>query len=237
MTTSGARRWWVAVGLVLAATLVGVVVMTLRTVSFYAVQTGSMSPTIPTRSLVVVAHDEPVVGDVITYWHSGALVTHRLVAVNTNGTFETRGDANNTADAWPVHREDVVGTVVAHAPELGYAAVYLRTPAGFVSFALTLLLIGQIWSWAAAPDPVAAFLPRHAKTAGGRAPTPPGFGRVAHLRPCIVVEDGERLPGRVLAWERDGDSWRALVRHASSRRSGTSAPVERWLPRTRVEPH
>ncbi len=234
MTTSGARRWWVAVGLVLAATLVGVVVMTLRTYSFYAVQTGSMSPTIPTRSLVVVDRGEPVLGEVITYWHDGALVTHRFVAVTTNGSLVTRGDANDTADAWPVHPEDVVGTVVAHAPEVGYAAVYLRTPAGLASLVLTLLLIGQIWSWASAPDPAAAFLPRHARLPGSRAATPPGFGRVAHLRPCVVVQDGTRVPGRVLAWARDGDGWSALVRYPAADSSGRT--VERWLPRTAVEP-
>ncbi len=30
-------------------------------------------------------------------------------------------------------------------------------------------------------------------------------------RPCLVLVDGEWLPGQVLVWRRDADGWRALV--------------------------
>jgi len=238
---SRARRAWVAVGLVLAATLGVLALVGLRGHAVYAVTTGSMSPTIPPRSAVVVEKDAvPRVGDVITYDHHGALVTHRLVAINPDGTLQTKGDANETPDAWGPPRSDVVGVVSTHVPQVGYWLVYLRTPQGFASFVLMLLLLGQVWSWVLREDgPLRA--PRHAlgTVAPSRPATDlgsPGFGRSSQLRPCLVTEGGEPVQGTVLAWRHDGTGWEALVRHPVVQPSGRSRSVERWLPRAVLEP-
>ena len=236
------RRAWVAVGLVLAATLGALAFVGLRGHAVYAVSTGSMDPTIPPRSAVVVTKDvEPRIGDVITYDHHGALVTHRLVGINPDGTLQTKGDANKTPDAWGTPRSDVVGVVTSHVPQVGYWLVYLRTPQGFGSFVLMLLLLGQVWSWVLREDgPLRA--PKHAlgvvAAAAGPRPDPgsPGFGRGSQLRPCLVTEGPDPVPGSVLAWRHEASGWEALVRHRVTDPSGQGRSVERWLPRAVLQP-
>jgi signal peptidase I len=235
------RRARVVVGLVLAATFGALALVGLRGHAVYAVSTGSMAPTIPPRSAVVVTKDvAPQIGDVITYEHHGALVTHRLVAINADGTLRTKGDANDTPDAWGTPRSDVVGVVTSHVPQVGYWLVYLRTPQGFASFVLMLLLLGQVWSWVLREDgPRRA--PRHALgiVAADRPVLDlgtPGFGRSSQLRPCLVTDAAEPVPGTVLAWRHEGSGWEALVRHRTTDGTGRARSVERWLPRTAVEP-
>ncbi|GAB3135385.1 signal peptidase I [Marisediminicola antarctica] len=117
----------------------------------YAVLTGSMDPTFASKSLVVVLEDDYRAGQPITFEHNGALVTHRLVTVNPDGSATTKGDANATVDPWTVPAEAIVGGVVAAVPELGYWLVYLRNPVGLVSLGLSALVCWQIWSLAGTP--------------------------------------------------------------------------------------
>ena len=112
----------------------------------YVVHTGSMNPTIPIKSAVVVAEHSYHLGQVITFRESGAVVTHRFIGVNADGTLVTKGDANTTADPWKVTRADVIGGVVAAPRGLGYWLVYLRNPAGFGSVLGSVLCITLIWS-------------------------------------------------------------------------------------------
>lgn len=105
----------------------------------YVVQTGSMIPTIPPESLVIVHVDDYSVGQVITFLRHGGLVTHRLVAVNADGSFQTKGDANETADASPVLPSDVIGGVVASPPKVGFWIVYFQNPLTLGSLVLCCL--------------------------------------------------------------------------------------------------
>lgn len=97
-----------------------------------SVLTGSMRPTYPPGTLVVIkpaAPEEIGVGDVITFQiESGkpAVATHRVIARSTDsGTgevrFTTQGDANNTPDPEPVRPVQVRGTVWYAIPYLGWA--------------------------------------------------------------------------------------------------------------------
>ncbi len=94
--------------------------------------TGSMSPTLPPGTLVVVKPtpvDEIGIGDVLTFQlESGkpTLVTHRVIARVTDSTsgelrFITQGDANTVADADPVMPVQIKGTVWYAVPWLGWA--------------------------------------------------------------------------------------------------------------------
>ncbi|GAA3662324.1 signal peptidase I [Microbacterium marinilacus] len=94
--------------------------------------TGSMSPTLPPGTLIVVKPtpvDEIAVGDIMTYQlESGeaAVVTHRVVARLTDSAsgeprFVTQGDANGSPDAEPVLPVQVRGTVWYAVPWLGWA--------------------------------------------------------------------------------------------------------------------
>jgi len=103
----------------------------------YIVQSGSMSPVIPTGSAAFInTNDKDVeVGDIITYTiggstvvetgngtktaaYEGQTVTHRLIAIEGDYLF-TKGDANDSADPAPVPRERLIGTYLFQIPKLG----------------------------------------------------------------------------------------------------------------------
>jgi signal peptidase len=115
----------VAVGLLIA--FVGVPRATGSTP--YTVLTGSMRPSMPPGTMVVVRPVEPAelaVGDVITYQlRSGEpeVVTHRIIetVVTQEGLeFRTQGDANDAADPDLVRAVQVRGEAWYWLPGLGY---------------------------------------------------------------------------------------------------------------------
>ncbi|WP_127131095.1 signal peptidase I [Georgenia sp. SYP-B2076] len=98
--------------------------------------TGSMEPTIPTGSQVVVETIEGdddaallAIGDVITFMprpDDPTLVTHRIVGRTQSSdgavSFTTQGDANNAADPWTLTATQIRGVVEYHVPYAGYLA-------------------------------------------------------------------------------------------------------------------
>lgn len=116
----------------------------------YVVLSGSMEPVYPVGSLLYV---RPVTaetieqGDVITYRLQGGdtVVTHRVVEINAEeGTFITKGDANDTEDMVPVASSALAGEPVFHLPYVGYAAAQFATARGRIIaciIAVTLILL------------------------------------------------------------------------------------------------
>jgi signal peptidase len=106
------------------------------------VLTGSMSGDAPDHieagDMIVTKAVDPTtlkVGDVITYMENGkTTVTHRIIGINEDGTFKTKGDANNTEDETPVKHEDVIGIYVFRIPKLGDVAMFAQTPVGMIIF-------------------------------------------------------------------------------------------------------
>jgi signal peptidase len=132
---------------------VGLVVLGLLTVTllslpfqFYAVRTGSMEPAFGSRDLVLVQKGEWQGGQPITFTHNGEVITHRLVSVNADGTFVTKGDANKTPDPWVVQPRDTIGAVVASAPQVGYWLVYFKSITGLASVICALVGTRVLWS-------------------------------------------------------------------------------------------
>lgn len=89
----------------------------------YVVETGSMIPTLPIGSSILVrqlgAEDTLRVGDVITYTHGDAAITHRVVEAVTGEDgvtrYHTKGDnPENSVDPWLVERSDVRGVMIWH---------------------------------------------------------------------------------------------------------------------------
>lgn len=89
----------------------------------YVVETGSMVPTLPvgTNILVRILHDGDTLqaGDIITFTHHETAVTHRIVEViaGDDGVtrYQTKGDnPENSPDPWLVERADIRGVVVWH---------------------------------------------------------------------------------------------------------------------------
>lgn len=119
------------------------------------VLSGSMSPSIPVGSMVVVRQVDPrsvAVGDVVTYATTdpvsgvGELVTHRVAAIDKTQpepVFITKGDANRIADDRPFDASQLRGRVWYHLPWVGSLrdAVFTRTGAMYTA-AAALLVVG-----------------------------------------------------------------------------------------------
>lgn len=103
------------------------------------VQSGSMEPSIPVKSVVFTYPIQSYsAGDVITYKQSGrdeVLVTHRVVSVakTPDGKLiTTKGDANEEADGEKVAGSDVVGKVAFSLPIVGSIVSFAQTIPGFI---------------------------------------------------------------------------------------------------------
>lgn len=122
------------------------------------VQSGSMEPTYPVGSQLVVApvegqaRKELVTGQVITFMPNPddpTLVTHRIqsVALQADGqvAYRTRGDGNPVDDPEPVYDKQVRAVAKYHVPLMGYVAQWLD-PAS--KRALTLVAVALLVGYA-----------------------------------------------------------------------------------------
>lgn len=154
---AGAILGWlalIAVGLV----VLGLVAITVgpRFLPYQAliVRSGSMSPTIPTGSIVFytkIPADKVQVGDVIVFakpGDPGEKVTHRVFKIGQSATgeyFVTKGDANGTPDDWRVPAVGTGWIARFHVPSVGYALVYLQsTLARLLLLVIPAILLGAI---------------------------------------------------------------------------------------------
>lgn len=108
----------------------------------YNVETGSMQPAIKAGSVVfVVPKDHYQADEIITFYTSSDnknTATHRVVSVEEDAdigklAYETKGDANDTADRGVTDHSRVVGKVVFTLPYLGYPVSFAKTQIGFVA--------------------------------------------------------------------------------------------------------
>ena len=118
----------------------------------YHVISPSMEPTYSTGDLLyekTVDPDSIKVGDPITFVLNEELVvaTHRVVDIDTeNRHFTTKGDANKTADAAPVHFNNLIGKPVFSIPLLGYVSAYIQSPPGmYVAIGLGIALLAIVF--------------------------------------------------------------------------------------------
>jgi signal peptidase len=136
----------------------------------YIVLSGSMEPSIPTGSVAFInQRDRDVeIGDVVTFRlgeeasietgtgnfasaEQGTLVTHRIVNRTENGTYITKGDANEVEDMVELVPSQIVGTYIFNIPKLGSFMQRIG------SHTMTMILIGLIvlnivtsllsWAW------------------------------------------------------------------------------------------
>ena len=121
---------------------------------FFYIISGSMEPTVPVGSTVVVHKQNKYdVGDIITFNSRDEAIyncpnTHRIVdrKDTENGVmYQTQGDANNVPDENWVPLDEVYGRVVFQTPslnEFGTFLEFLLTPSGFfVVLVIPMLLI------------------------------------------------------------------------------------------------
>lgn len=144
---------------IISTVLVGVIVVCavflmgsrLMGYQVFNVISGSMEPTYSVGDLIYVKDVNPYdieVGTPITFVLNENLVvaSHRVIEVDTeNQHFYTKGDANDTADASPVHFNNVIGVPQFRIPLLGYVSDFIQNPPGMyitvgVGFVLILIV-------------------------------------------------------------------------------------------------
>jgi signal peptidase I len=153
------------------------------------VLSGSMEPSLPVGSTVVVRPrpaTEIVAGDVVTFTDrdeaggEARVVTHRVIAVEPGPRFRTKGDANDAPDPGVVEAADVQGVQWYVVPWVGLIRDRLISPAGgFFAVGLMLLLTAAHMLLPATERTPPADAVREAS---GRRRTPEGTGRRRHRR-------------------------------------------------------
>ena len=144
----------VSLVLVLLVVLFAVFLMGSRLVGLqvFHVVSPSMEPAYSEGDLIYVKTVDPdsvKVGDPITFVLNEDLVvaTHRVVAIDSeNRQFTTKGDANKTEDAAPVHFNNLIGVPVFSIPLLGYVSAYIQSPPGmYIAIGFGALLLAAVF--------------------------------------------------------------------------------------------
>lgn len=116
----------------------------------YIVLSASMEPTIMTGALGYINTkdcEDINTGDIVAFTMGDEItVLHRVVGVNQDGTYVTKGDNNDNEDFASLHPSQIVGKVIGSIPKLGYISSWLQTRQGMV-IAIGLVVIGLISSW------------------------------------------------------------------------------------------
>ena len=116
---------------------------------FMYVLTGSMTPAIEAGDMIVtktVETQDLKEGDIITFRTMGnTLVTHRIIGMKEDGSFVTKGDANNVEDIdLKANEENIVGKYIFKIPKGGYIVKFIQSPIGLIIFILIPVII-LIW--------------------------------------------------------------------------------------------
>ena len=108
-------------------------------VGFAEVLSNSMYPTIKQGDvIVVVKQDDYEIDDIVAFQDGNMVVTHRIIEINEDGSYTTKGDyAENSPDDAPLKKEYVFGKVVTWSSGWGTFVRFIKSP--FVSFALLLI--------------------------------------------------------------------------------------------------
>jgi signal peptidase I len=99
----------------------------------YVILTGSMGPNIESGDIVLSSPDpqtDQLLGRVVVFEDPnkpGHVLTHRVIAVNGDGTLTTKGDANPTPDSSPVDVEAIDGLGRLLVRYVGLPVIWART--------------------------------------------------------------------------------------------------------------
>jgi signal peptidase len=156
---AGTALTW-AIGSFVIALLLAAVAPIAIGLHTYAVQSGSMTPTIDTGDLVVaraITPTEASVGDIVMFKDpegTGKLISHRVRAVHERGGrsyFVTRGDANTGFEHWNVPDSGTIGEIVYRVPKLGFVLGSIGSGPGRIGLvvipAVLLMALGLLRIW------------------------------------------------------------------------------------------
>ena len=117
--------------LILLCLLIACVIFGIGPFKLIGIETGSMTPKYNRGDGVVidknVNRDELKEGDVIAFYNKeNKIVVHRIISVNIDKSFTTKGDYNNSADSDFVSKDQVIGCVRFKIPWIAYPSLLLR---------------------------------------------------------------------------------------------------------------
>ena len=141
-----------------------VLIMMMLGYNFMIVTSGSMTPTLPVGSLVIVQpieYDELEEGDIITVNRGGFNVTHRIYGkakgkdyngdwvfmkktdadYETSGYWVTKGDASDTPDKYYILEDELVGKVISCFESVGYIYRFVKYNTVYSVIILCLLML------------------------------------------------------------------------------------------------
>ena len=108
------------------------------------VETGSMEGTIDIGDMIIIKKQkEYKIGDIVTYLHEGDKIptTHRIINYNSDGTFVTKGDSNNSKDPEAVTNDIILGEVIKVIPNVGIFAAWVQSE-GWIYIVAALAILG-----------------------------------------------------------------------------------------------
>ena len=122
--------WLLTLVIIAASALVLLfVVLPLFNYQPYIVLSGSMEPVVHTGAVTVINKNDTDIseGDIIAYQlNDDVAVTHRVIAIDENNRYITKGDANDIVDFTPIEQSQIIGTYAFQVPGLGYAIADLE---------------------------------------------------------------------------------------------------------------
>lgn len=204
------------------------------------ITSGSMEPLIRPGDVVLAQPpaepDDLGPGTVITFddpIRPGELTTHRILGVNPDGTYRTRGDANAVPDSTPVPPDDVVGVGRLLVPMIGLPITWMR---GAVTLFMAWVAVTAVACVVATRDLEAQ--PVEADDDGPSGPPVTGWRR---LTPGLVQQRlVHRLTGPVLharrrlttMSDRLAPRVQATLRAAEEVRAVPAGRIRTWAPFT-----
>ncbi len=140
------------VGIIVFAALaiIALLPMVLPGATSASITSGSMMPKLRPGDVVIATDrgDDPVaIGTIVVFEEPrrGGLVTHRVVGINPDGSYVTKGDANGVVDPAPVPAENVRGAGRWVVPYVGLPSVWLNE-GRWLPLLLTILAIAAaVW--------------------------------------------------------------------------------------------
>ena len=129
----------------------------------YVVLSGSMEPKVPTGAIAYTntSDHNVAVGDIVSYTVQGVdqyeediMVLHRIVGQREDGSWITKGDANDTEDGVIVKPEMIVGKYAFNIPMLGFVMAKVSKKVQILVFFWTigLVILSFIFDYLAEPE-------------------------------------------------------------------------------------
>jgi len=136
-TTSRNKKSFNIILIIIALPILILIALTTNWFSYGAVTigSGSMAPEIRRGDVIIVERLEGEdfntleEGEILIFRHEEIIIVHRIVRiieVNGNRYFYTKGDANEAEDGWPITEDNIIGRASLRIPLIGLPTVWLN---------------------------------------------------------------------------------------------------------------